>query len=58
MFNPKPLNSCNNTLNDSGIPGVGIGSPLTIVHKIFDFQQCAPGLVEVVVNEFIFKTNY
>ena len=27
---PRPLNSCNNTFRDSGIPGVGIGSPLTI----------------------------
>ncbi len=27
---PRPLNSCNNTFRDSGIPGVGMGSPLTI----------------------------
>lgn len=30
ILRPRPLNSCNNTLRDSGIPGVGIGSPLTI----------------------------
>ena len=27
---PRPLSSCNNTFRDSGIPGVGIGSPFTI----------------------------
>ena len=27
---PSPLNSCNNTFRDSGIPGCGIGSPFTI----------------------------
>ncbi len=30
MLKPKPLNSCSNTFSDSGIPGAGIGSPLTI----------------------------
>src|SRR5574344_224756 len=29
-LSPKPLNSWSNTLRDSGMPGVGIGSPLTI----------------------------
>ena len=28
--NPNPLNSCTNTLNDSGTPGLGILSPFTI----------------------------
>ena len=27
---PNPLSSCTNTLNDSGTPGLGILSPLTI----------------------------
>jgi hypothetical protein len=27
---PSPFNSCINTLNDSGNPGSGIGSPFTI----------------------------
>ena len=30
LLKPKPLNSCNNTFKDSGIPGCGIGSPFTI----------------------------
>ncbi|OPZ48593.1 MAG: hypothetical protein BWY95_00695 [Bacteroidetes bacterium ADurb.BinA104] len=30
MLSPKPRNSCISTFNDSGMPGVGIGSPLTI----------------------------
>ena len=30
MSNPSPFNSCINTLNDSGIPGVGKLSPFTI----------------------------
>jgi hypothetical protein len=30
MLRQRPLNSCSNTFKDSGIPGVGIGSPLTI----------------------------
>ena len=30
MSSPKPFNSCINTLKDSGKPGLGIGSPLTI----------------------------
>lgn len=29
-LSPSPLSSCSNTLRDSGIPGCGIGSPLTI----------------------------
>ena len=35
MLNPNPLNSCNNTLNDSGIPGCGMASPLTIASYVF-----------------------
>src|SRR4051812_23294297 len=27
---PRPLNSCTSTLNDSGIPGLGMFSPFTI----------------------------
>jgi len=30
MSSPRPFNSCINTLNDSGNPGSGIDSPLTI----------------------------
>ena len=29
MLRPRPRNSCNSTLSDSGMPGVGIGSPFT-----------------------------
>ena len=30
MSSPRPFNSCINTLNDSGKPGSGNESPLTI----------------------------
>ena len=30
MFNPNPCNSFNNTLNDSGMPGLGRFLPFTI----------------------------
>ena len=30
MLKPRPRSSWSNTLSDSGIPGVGIGSPFTI----------------------------
>src|SRR3989337_3924536 len=32
---PNPLNSCTNTLNDSGTPGLGILSPFTIASYVF-----------------------
>jgi hypothetical protein len=30
----EPLNSCTNTLNDSGIPALGILSPFTIASYV------------------------
>ena len=35
MSNPRPFNSCFNTLKDSGSPGSGIGSPLTMASYVF-----------------------
>jgi hypothetical protein len=33
ISNPRPFNSCINTLNDSGNPGSGIDSPLRLLRK-------------------------
>ena len=50
MFKPKPLNSCNNTLNDSGMPGVGKFSPLTIASYAFALPTTS--------SDFIVRISY
>jgi DNA-directed RNA polymerase subunit beta len=42
---PKPLISCNNTLNDSGIPGLGIDSPLTMASYAFALPMTSSDLI-------------
>ena len=45
ILKPKPRSSCNNTLRDSGSPGVGIASPLTIASYAFERPTTSSDLI-------------